>query len=409
MGLSNLAAVAQTHSMNDSDALLVEQGGSLKRISKKEFLSNAADGLALPTYTLEQSSSSTFDVIKKSMAVEIYRANMGGYGLKMKNGKAYKAKLNNDWSAFLDGTSAMDTSKFETMIELPPCHFKASGKTMQFGGMTPIDGGKTFGAPRFVGAYKMYVDASGIGHSRADVAPSHSRSMSDFWNCAQKLGAQWGLANYQFHCLINALYQVSYGNLNSQSVIGAGFQHSSWEKCRDVVMGKTRSLGDGSGSVLYNDADLGNQYPVKLFGFEDLWGKLWELRPGVRFYMDGDTRYAVVYDGNQVSNTANGRKFAYALTTANGENASKMQLGDNWDMLPIATGGGSSDNYCDGAWASTGGQLLVVGGLAGYGSRCGVSYASSNYGFGYSWSAFSARLAFYGEAELVSGKELMTM
>ena len=409
MGLSNLGAVDLTHSMNDSDCLMVEQSGAVKRISKREFLSGAGEDLAMPTYTLEQSSAVTFDVIKKSMAVETYLANMGGYGLRMVNGKAYKAKLNADWSGFVDGTAISDASKFETMIELPTCHFKASGQTMQFGGMTPIDGGKTFGAPRFVGAYQMYVDGSSIGHSRPDVSPSHSKTMSDFWSCAQKLGTQWGLANYQFHCLINTLYQARYGNLNSQAVIGAGFQSSSWEACRNVVMGKTRSLGDGSGSVLYNDSTLGNQYPVKLFGFEDLWGKLWEFRPGIRFYMDGTTRYAVVYDGNQVSDTASGRKFVCSLQSASGNYVSKMQLGDYWDMIPQATSGGSASYYCDGYWTSTSGELLNVGGHAGAGAACGLSSAHSNYGFSLSGSHIGARLAFYGEAELVSGTELMAM
>ena len=192
---------------------------------------------------------------------------------------------------------------------------------------------------------------------RSGVAPSHSKSMSEFWSCAQKLGSNFGLANYQFQCLINAVYQAYYGNLNSQDVIGSGFQHQSWEACRDVPMGKCISLGNGSGKVLYEDVTLGKQYSVKLFGFEDLWGKLWEFRPGIRFYMDGDTRKAVVYSGNQVSNTASGREFV-CLAAANGEYVTKMTLGEFWDMIPQAVGGSSSTYYADGAWAATGGQLL---------------------------------------------------
>ena len=123
-------------------------------------------------------------------------------------------------------------------------------------------------------------------------------------------------------------------------------------------------LGDGSGKVLYNDATLGNQYPVKLFGFEDLWGKLWEFRPGIRFYMDGDTRYAVVYSGNQVSNTANGRKFTIP-SSANGEFITRKTLGAYWDAFPQAVGGGDSTYYCDGFWASTSGELLYYSIAAG--------------------------------------------
>ena len=232
--------------------------------------------------------------------------------------------------------------------------------------------------------------------------------MSQFFAAAQKLGSNFGLANYGFQCLIEALYQVSFGNLNSQAVIGSGFQSSSWEACRDVPMGKCISLGDGSGKVLYNDATLGNQYPVKLFGFEDLWGKLWEFRPGIRFYMDGNTRYAVVYSGNQVSNTANGRKFTIP-SSAGGEYITRKTLGAYWDAFPQAVGGGDSTYYCDGFWASTSGELLSVGGYADYGSLCGLSAALSLLGFSSSGAYVGARLAFYGNPTIVSGSELMAM
>lgn len=173
-------------------------------------------------------------------------------------------------------------------------------------------------------------------------------------------------------------------------------------------MGKCISLGDGSGKVLYNDATLGNQYPIKLFGFEDLWGKLWEFRPGIRFYMDGDVRYAVVYSGNRVSNTADGRKFTVP-SSASGQYITKKTLGAYWDAFPQAVGGGDSTYYCDGFWASTSGELLLVGGAANLGSLCGLSYASSNYGFSASGTHFGARLAFYGNPTIVSGSELMAM
>ena len=367
-------------------------------------------GAMASTYQLEQSSNPAFDVRNRG-AAELYQSRMGGYAFLVKSGNVYAAKLNpGSWDSFADGTSIGDASRFETMIHVPDCHFKADGTVMNFGGITPIDGGKAFRSPHWVGAYKMYVDASGIGHSRPDVAPSHSKTMSAFWSCAQKLGSEFGLANYGFHCLINALYQARYGNLDSQATIGAGFQTSSWEAARDVPMGLLRSLGDGSGKVYYTDATIGDQYPVKLFGFEDLWGKLWEFRPGIRFSYDANTgiRTATVYDGNVVSNTASGRTFP-CLASANGEYVKKMQLGEWWDMIAQATGAGSTTYYCDGYWAATGGELLYVGGAAADWSRCGLSCAFSIDGFSYSWAHPGARLAFFGEPELVSGAEIVAL
>ena len=124
--------------------------------------------------------------------------------------------------------------------------------------------------------------------------------------------------------------------------------------------------------------------------------------------MDGDTRYAVVYSGNQVSNTANGRKFTIP-SSASGEYITRKTLGAYWDAFPQAVGGGDSTSYCDGFWASTSGEQLRVGGCANYGSQCGLSYASSDDGFSVSWPVIGARLAFYGNPTIVSGSELMAM
>ena len=395
-------------SMTADQTFVVEVGGALRRLKLGDLQKMVGNELFYPTITLEQSSNPQFDLPTPFMA-NMYRQQMGGYMMKPVGGVVYAAKLDaGNWDYFADGSKVDDAAKYETMGRVPDCHFKAEGNTMQFGGLFPIAGGHKFDSPNWVGAYEMFVDSSGVGHSRPGVSPSHSRTMTEFWNCAQKLGSNFGLANYGFQCLIEALYQVSFGNLNSQAVIGSGLQSSSWEACRDVPMGQCISLGDGSGNVLYNDATLGNQYPVKLFGFEDLWSKTWEFRPGIRFYMDGDTRYAVVYSGNQVSNTANGRKFTIP-TSANGEFITRKTLGAYWDAFPQAVGGGDSTYYCDGFWALTSGELLSVGGDANSGSRCGLSSASSFDGFSNSWTHIGARLAFYGNPTIVSGSELMAM
>ena len=395
-------------SMTADQTFVVEVGGALRRLKLGDLQKMVGNELFYPTITLEQSSNPQFDLPTPFMA-NMYRQQMGGYMMKSVGGVVYAAKLDpSNWDYFADGTKVDDAAKYDTMVRVPDCHFKAEGKTMQFGGLFPIAGGHKFDSPNWVGAYEMFVDSSGVGHSRPGVAPSHSKTMTEFWNCAQKLGSNFGLANYGFQCLIEALFQVSFGNLNSQAVIGSGFQSQSWEACRDLPMGKCISLGDGSGKVLYNDATIGNQYPVKLFGFEDLWGKLWEFRPGIRFYMDGSTRYAVVYSGNQVSNTANGRKFTIP-SSASGEYITRKTLGEHWDAFPQAVGGSDSTYYCDGFWAATSGELLRVGGLASFGSLCGLSFAYSSSGFSVSWADVGARLAFYGNPTIVSGSELMAM
>lgn len=369
-------------------------------------------GALASSFTLEQNSNPAF-VVNNRGAAELYQSQMGGYAFFIKDGKVYAAKLNGaDWTKFADGTAFTTALEqvCETMVHVPDCHFKGEGKTLHFGGTVPIDGGKVFDSPHWVGAYKISYDANNKAHSRPDVTPKHSQTMSQFWAAAQLLGSEWGLANYGFHCLINALFQARYGNLNSQSVIGAGFQTSSWEAARDVPMGLLKHLGDGSGNVYYTDTTIGDQYPVKLFGFEDLWGKLWEFRPGIRFYMDDDVRKAVVYSGNQVSNTATGREFVCSVQSASGAYVKSMECGEFWDMIAQnVTGGGSTTYYCDGYYAATTGQLLFVGGYANPGALCGLACAHSSPAFSHSYTLLGARLAFYGEPEIVSGAQLVAL
>ena len=394
--------------MNPDQTFLIVVDGALRRLSLSDLQKTMGNNIFYPTITLEQSSNPKFDLPTPFMA-SMYQKAMGGYMMKVVNGKAYAAKLDpSTWEFFADGTKVDNAAKYETMVHVPDCHFKADNKTLQFGGLFPISGGKTFDSPNWVGAYEMYVDGNDVGHSRPNVSLSHSRTMSSFWSCAQKLGSNFGLANYGFQCLIEALYQVSFGDLNSQSVIGSGFQHNNWEACRDVPMGKCISLGDGSGKILYNDATLGNQYPVKLFGFEDLWGKIWEFRSGIRFYMDGDTRYAVVYSGNRVSNTADGRKFTIPSSAYESYITNKT-LGTYWDAFPQSINGGDSIYYCDCFWASVTGVLQCVGGNARNNSKCGLSAIISNALFSEHSNDKGARLAFYGNPTIVSGSELMAM
>lgn len=394
--------------MNTDQTFLIVVDGALCRLSLGDLQKMMGNNIFYPTITLEQSSNPKFALPTPFMA-DMYQRAMGGYMMKVVNGKVFAAKLDaGTWEFFADGTKVDDASKYETMVHVPDCHFKAENKTLQFGGLFPISGGKTFDSPNWVSAYEMYVDKNGVGHSRPNVVPSYTKTMTEFWNCAQKLGSNFGLANYGFQCLIEALYQVSFGDLNSQSVIGSGFDSVSWEACRDVPMGKCISLGDGSGNVLYNDDTLGNQYPVKLFGFEDLWGKLWEFRPGIRFYMDGDTKYAVVYSGNRVSDTADGRKFTLP-SYGYGSFITKMKLGAYWDTIPQAGGGGDSTYYCDAYWSSIEGRLLRVSCTAKFSSQLGLFSAYMYDLFSASGPDTTARLAFYGSPTIVSGSELMAM
>ena len=50
-----------------------------------------------------------------------------------------------------------------------------------------------------------------------------------------------------------------------------------------------------------------------------------------------------------------------------------------------------------------------MGGNANNGAHCGLSNSNSNNAFSFSGTRFGARLAFYGEPEIVSGAELVAL
>lgn len=359
-------------------------------------------------FTLQTQANPAFTVYNPT-ALDSYMDKVGGYAVQNINGSYFAAKLDKkNWTKFADGTPVTDPSKFETMVHMPRLYFKADGASIQ---LSPVERPdfRFFDSPEWVGAYKLSFDGS-LPHSCPGVSPQISKSMTQFWDEAQLLGEDWGLANYQFHCHINALYQARFGNLDSQAVIGAGFQSSSWEAARAVPMGLLIALGDGSGKVLYHSDNLGDQFPVKIFGFEDLWGKLWEFRPGIRFEMRGNERYAIVYPGNIVSNTAEGREFVCAIQSAASAYIKGMELGEYWDMIALnVTGGSNTTYYCDGYYAATGGQLLRVGGYSSLYALCGISFADTDYTFSVARTNIGARLAFYGSPAIIPGAEFVQL
>lgn len=359
-------------------------------------------------FTLQTQANPAFTVYNPT-ALDSYMDKVGGYAVQNINGTYFAAKLDKrTWTKFADGTPVEDASKFETMVHMPRLYFKADGASIQ---LSPVEHPdfRYFDSPEWVGAYKLSFDGT-LPHSCPGVAPQYGKTMSQFWNEAQILGEDWGLADYQFHCQVNAIFEARFGNLNSQNVIGAGFQTTDTVAARDVPMGLLINLGDGSGKVLYQSENLGDQFPVKLFGFEDLWGKLWEFRPGIRFEMRDSVRYAIVYTGNVVSNTAEGREFVCDIISVSGAFIKGMKLGDNWDMIAQNVAGGSADSYfCDSYYSVASGQLLHVGGPASVEGQSGLACAGAYSAFTYSGAGVGARLAFYGSPTIIPGAEFVQL
>lgn len=290
---------------------------------------------------------------------------------------------------------------------------------MNFGGLYQVDGGHSFDSPHWVGAYSMCTG----GHSRPNVSGSLvSTTMTEFWNLAQAIHPDFGLANYQFRCLITAVYMAKFGNLNADNVLTNGNSPyagntDTWIYYRDIPHGKTDTLADGSGCVAVTDGYGYTRYVNRMCGFEDLYAKIWEFCPGIRFYYSGGTKYGVVYSGNIVSNTATGRTIIDNFTKDGNEHwITGLTLGDYWDVIPSAAGqstaystAGSSQYYCDIGVDNTSGQIFLAGAHSWAGNRTGWFTSALVDTFTLTGWGVGARLAFYAEPTIVTGAELVAL
>ena len=363
-------------------------------------------------YELEKDSNPQFSFIQRGSAADTYVNAMGGYLFWIDtndNNKVYAAKLNpSSWDKFADGTevTAAIEQATETMVHVPDCYFKGEDKKMIFGGLTPVPGGHKFDSPNWVGAYKMSVK-NNIAHSRPNVLSnilgnfySSVQNVRYFREFAHSISTDFGLANYQFQCLICALYQAFYGNLKSRDVIGIGITTNT------TPMGLTKSLGDGSGSVLSYDGDNNAEYPIKLFGFEDLWGRTAEYRSGIRFEVRDDVRYCIVYPGNVANESAIGREFIQNDIDNWRIGIKNMKLGEYWDIVPIDDSGSYNQNmfYCSTAIHEKTGRIFDVGSP----SRDYSNLFYVRESLSVTNAVLGARLAFYGEPdEIITGAELV--
>ena len=318
--------------------------------------------------------------------------------------KVYAKLSDNDLNTFADGTP-WDGQTGEAIRHFGELHYLVKkdkdGKNTVWGSHHHLNG-HTF-HENFVGCYQGSVGADGKLHSRPNVAVSTSRTMSQFWDCAQKHGNEWGLMNYIDHQKMILMHLLHFGTTNSDDTMGTGLNtNPSDGNWYNYITGSCALKGIYSGAMPYSGNESFKQ--CHLFGVEGLAGGSWEFRPNIRF--NGQT--SIVYDGNIVSNTAVGREFLRdAGLNLSSSYTKQMALGEHFDVIPIVGGGDSSHYWCDGAWSSASGQLLFVGGGSYYGSICGLSAAHSTNDFSHSSAGIGARLAFKGsldEFEEISGE-----
>lgn len=335
----------------------------------------------------------------------------GSWVFAIVDGRKVRAKLDpNNHTKFIDGTAY--TGLYGNQFRIfPRVYYRMEtnddGKPVLFISSEEIS--TKYWKQNVIGSYKgAYLNNTLL--SRPGLTTTQEQTMSQFWNAAQKNGTDYGLVDYFDYLKYNALHLCGFGNANSEVTIGIGLGNAGQNYFTHQT-GMTKTIGDNSSTTEYrtNCQYSGtNFYMNKLFGVEDLAGSTWEFRPNIRF----EQGTAIIYEGNIVSNTAAAVRTFGRSTTINGTYVNKMVLGEYFDLIGLTATGTSETWWCDGGWAASNGQLLLVGGHANNGSLGGLLAAVSHHPFSSSIAIIGARLAFKGdinEYEVVAGAEMATL
>lgn len=437
MAAKDLAKADAVNSMLASDYVLVEIGGSIKRISVKDFMNSIQTGsLNLSQYAwgvpIYQSPSSKTSpewgrVGNLDMWAQ-YKETTGRYLLTQDGRLAKLSKTNSNY--FADGT-VVDETKGNIMFHSPRLYYlvktdAVTGIPYLWLSLLPI-GGHYIESPCF-GAYKADVISDKLV-SRSGRVPKGGLSISQFWAKARANGNGYGLSCYDHRRLMMMLQLSEYGNPNCQDKIGYGVGGSNggdfWDAASKLTTGATKTLGDSCGSIPIDalpDATAGkpasvNSSRVSLFGIEDGWNWQHEMTQNIYFGKSENTgqtgKEVFIYEGNRMPTDAElttkpvGDYRKLERMEVEGY-VSKMVLGEFFDLIAQSTTDGGSNNYwCDYFLRDlVVGQLCLFGGSSNVGTNSGIGYIHSNLPFSFADTRSGARLAYYGKTQYVNGADL---
>lgn len=431
MAKKNLATATAVTTMQQGNSVIIEVGGSVRRITLANLIDaiNAGDAELLHSVAwgvpLKQNQSSpAWGRVGNLNLWEEYKAQSGRYLVK-NNGKA--AKLSNvNSGVYADGT-VLDETKGHIMTVFPDLYYCVKTDAVTnvpylWMSMIPI-GGHVIKRP-VIAAYKGSMSSSSLV-SRSGVAPAGAKTITAFWNAAQVNGKNWCLTNYDHRKFMMMLCLSEYGNPNVQAMLGNGVTGSAngaWDAVSSAMLtGATKSLGDAMDKVDISWTNAAGTAVtgasrVSLLGIEDPYGWQWEMIQNVycgkseNSGQDGTEIF--IYEGNRMPTAAELSTHPSGqyrqLTRLDSDGYVKTEiLGEYFDLFPMAVGGGSTSYWCDYFYRNLAtGQLVLWGGYASFGANCGLACAYSVDAFSYSSATVGARLAYYGEIEIVNGADI---
>ncbi len=436
-----LSEVDKVTSIDRGNNLIAEVNGTIRRVSVENLAGSMGSNhsvLARKTYYNNSDQSSTLAQSGNPDVVTDYLRNCKLYVFNSsgtKKAEVYQVKGTDPSSmtvVFADGTekttSVLNTAGCNFMVKRPELGILSTQEdgrdVLYFAGTGAIAGGYQMPA-KYIGMFKAYYDSTTATKglkSQPNRVPTgnltittHPSSGADgFFQKAQEGGKGYGLWNYTDWCKENAIHLSYFGNTNYEVNVGTG-RINNYDKVKDIVTGYTLGLyGSGidlmkCGTKATVDTDGTAVNCLNFFGLEGLGEQYSEFIQGIRF---NDTQ-AFIWNNNAMTqdyNVSDVRTLDRAVTGTSGNCITLVKGGKYFDMLPDTTVLDTTflKGFCDGGHFVTAGRMIVVGGAAGEGLLCGLSYSRARLDITSLNRDYCARLAFYGDPQTVTGSELLS-
>ena len=246
--------------------------------------------------------------------------------------------------------------------------------------------------------------------------PATNLTRASFRTRAAARGTGWSQQYWDAYMAWVRLFVVEYCTFNSQAEynpskttegymqggLGPGVSTTNstdWNNFNSynpfIPCGVTRSLGNSTGVVTYKFA-LGEfstsaiEFSVPSYrGIENPFGHVWKWTDGINMYCDETTHKTTIYTCNDITKFADNTSTNYIMRTNDCYQGTegyikKWLIDENSDFLPLTVGGSSNSYLYDYSWINNAGwRVLLSGGLATYGTDCGLfcfyaSLTSSN-------------------------------
>lgn len=266
--------------------------------------------------------------------------------------------------------------------------------------------------------------------------PATNISLTNFRTYARNRGSvAWNCNTYAIQKKLFWLYAIEYATFDSQAAFTAELDENGYHQgglgdgvttldgtkwsnfCGYypvIPCGVTNSLGNKSGVVAYNmptdyDETVKTVYVPSYRGVENPLGHLWKWTDGCKVMIQSDADgglsefYACDEPANFTSSGTTNYEKRGDIPRANGY-VKAICLGEDGEIMPLSTGGGSTTYFCDYFYTSlpTSGiseRGVLFGGSANYSAYAGFVYAYTAYAASYASAAIGSRLCFIPQIE----------